>query len=152
MRRTILLMATMALTLLVASGVALAVTRIGTDGPDTLRGTKGSDQLFGMGGSDRINGRPGDDVILGGLGNDHDLYGGPGVDVISGGPGGDVLIDGPLREFAVDTLEGGAGNDDLVTYNGPPARDIVSCGAGRDAAFVDRKDIVSDDCERIVII
>ena len=42
MRRTILLMATMALTLLVASGVALAVTRIGTDGPDggvgTLRG------------------------------------------------------------------------------------------------------------------
>ena len=39
MRRTILLMATMALTLLVASGVALAVTRIGTDGPDTLQGS-----------------------------------------------------------------------------------------------------------------
>jgi Endonuclease/Exonuclease/phosphatase family len=34
MRRTILLLATMALTLLVASGVALAVTKIGTNGPD----------------------------------------------------------------------------------------------------------------------
>src|SRR5215218_2459193 len=34
MRRTILLVATMALTLLVASGVALAVTKISTNGPD----------------------------------------------------------------------------------------------------------------------
>ena len=42
MRRTILLMAPMALTLLVASGVALAVTKIGTNGPDTLRGTNGT--------------------------------------------------------------------------------------------------------------
>jgi Ca2+-binding RTX toxin-like protein len=133
MRRTILLMVTMALTLLVASGVALAVTRIGTDGPDTLRGTRGSDQLLGMGGSDRINGRPGKDVI-------------------SGGPGGDTLIDGPIREGAVDTLAGGAGNDELVTWNRPVARDVVSCGTGRDFAFVDRKDIVSDDCERILII
>jgi hypothetical protein len=41
MRRTILLLSTMALCLLVASGVALAVTKIGTDGPDTLRGTNG---------------------------------------------------------------------------------------------------------------
>jgi len=39
MRRIIALLATMALTLLVASGVALAVTKIGTDGRDTLRGT-----------------------------------------------------------------------------------------------------------------
>ena len=35
MRRTVLLLATMVLTLLVASGVALAVTKIGTDGPDS---------------------------------------------------------------------------------------------------------------------
>jgi hypothetical protein len=35
MRRTILLLATMSLTLLVASGVAWAVTKIGADGPDT---------------------------------------------------------------------------------------------------------------------
>jgi len=131
MRRTILLLATMALTLLVASGVALAVIRIGTDGPDTLRGTKGSDQLLGKGGSDRINGRAGTDSIL-------------------GGAGGDILTDGPFREGAVDVLAGGDGNDLLYANNHPVARDVVGCGAGRhDIAIVDRKDVVSDDCERI---
>jgi drug/metabolite transporter (DMT)-like permease len=49
MRRTILLMATVALTLLVASGVALAVTKIGTNGPDTLLGTNKADNLVGLG-------------------------------------------------------------------------------------------------------
>jgi len=47
MRRTILLVAAMALILLAASGVALAVNKIGTDGPDTLRGTNGADNLYG---------------------------------------------------------------------------------------------------------
>jgi hypothetical protein len=45
MRRTILLLATMTLTLMMASGVALAVNKIGTSGPDTLRGTNGADNL-----------------------------------------------------------------------------------------------------------
>jgi Ca2+-binding RTX toxin-like protein len=157
MRRTILLMVTMALTLLVASGVALAVTKIGTDGPDFLIGTKGSDALSGRGGTDWINGRGGKDVISGGPGNDDPLSsraigildGGPGADVISGGPGDDLMYDGPLDDSAVDILEGGDGNDFLSPFNRPAARDIVSCGAGRDGADVDRKDIVSDDCERI---
>jgi hypothetical protein len=52
MRRTILLLATMALTLLVASGVALAVTKVGTkvgtNGPLTLRGTNRADNLQAM--------------------------------------------------------------------------------------------------------
>jgi Ca2+-binding RTX toxin-like protein len=52
MRRTIVLLATMTLTLLVASGVALAVTKIGTSGPDTLRGTNGDDNLLGKGAND----------------------------------------------------------------------------------------------------
>jgi hypothetical protein len=46
MRRTIVLLATMTLTVLVASGMALAVTRIGTDGPDSLMGTNGADNLY----------------------------------------------------------------------------------------------------------
>ena len=50
MRRTILMVATMALTLLVASGVAPSITKIGTDGPNTLRGTNGDDNLLGSGG------------------------------------------------------------------------------------------------------
>ena len=148
----------MALTLLVASGVALAVTKIGTNGPDTLIGTKGSDELFGRGGTDWIEGRGGNDVISGGPGNDDPLSsraigildGGPGADVISGGPGVDYLFDGPWPgDSAVDILTGGDGNDFLTTANRTAARDIVSCGAGRhDIADVDRKDIVGDDCER----
>jgi hypothetical protein len=51
MRRTILLLATMSLTLLVASGVALALTKVGTNGPDTLKGTNGADNLLGNGGT-----------------------------------------------------------------------------------------------------
>jgi Ca2+-binding RTX toxin-like protein len=66
MRRTMLLLATISLTLLVASGVALAVTRIGTDGPDTLRGTKGDDNLLGKGGNDTLLSLAGEDTLLGG--------------------------------------------------------------------------------------
>jgi hypothetical protein len=94
MRRVILLLAAMAATLIVASGVALAVNKIGTDGPDTLRGTNwddnllgkgGNDILFGLGGRDNLLGGPGKDIVLGGnerrpLGGDKNLAGGPGND------------------------------------------------------------------------
>jgi hypothetical protein len=50
MRRAMLLVAMMAVTLVVASGVALAVTKIGTNGPDRLMGTNGDDNLLGRGG------------------------------------------------------------------------------------------------------
>ena len=66
MRRTMLLMATMALTLLVASGVALAVTKIGTNGPDFLKGTNGADNLDGRGGNDVLYALAGQDNLLGG--------------------------------------------------------------------------------------
>jgi Ca2+-binding RTX toxin-like protein len=161
MRRTVVLLATMVLTLLVASGVAWAVNKVGTNGHDFLRGTNGSDNLVGRGGIDWIEGRGGNDVISGGPGNDHELRagtmsapigslnGGSGADVILGGPGHDLLSDGPWPgDSAVDVLEGGDGNDYLAAANRPAARDIVSCGAGKDTADVDRKDIVSDDCER----
>jgi len=159
MRRTVVLLAATILTLLLASGVALAVAKIGTDRPDFLMGTKGSDVLSGRGCTDWIEGRAGNDVIRGGPGNDHDLFfsqaigmldGGSGADVISGGRGRDLLFDGPWPgDSAVDILEGGDGNDFLSAENRPAARDMVSCGGGRDRAWVDRKDIVSDDCERI---
>src|ERR687897_383617 len=81
MRRTILLVATMALTLLVASGMALAVTKIGGPGPDTLRGTNGADSLLGN--------------AVGGAGNDI-LFeeGTPGfsTNTYSGDPGNDVFL------------------------------------------------------------
>jgi hypothetical protein len=63
MRRVALVLAAMALALLLASGVALAVTKIGTDGPDTLRGTNRADNLVGRGGGDIIYA---DDVVASG--------------------------------------------------------------------------------------
>jgi hypothetical protein len=56
MIRPILQVVTMALTLLVASGVALALTKIGTDGPNALRGTKADDNLVGKGANDTLIG------------------------------------------------------------------------------------------------
>jgi Ca2+-binding RTX toxin-like protein len=70
MRRAILMVATMALTLLVASGVAWAVNKIGTDGPDTITGTNGDDNLIGKGGNDRLFALDGRDNLLGGPGKD----------------------------------------------------------------------------------
>jgi len=133
MRRAILLVAMMALTLLVASGVALAVTKIGGPGPDTLRGTNEADNLlgrgandvlFGLGGSDNLLGEEGKDWLLGGNerrpgGGDKNLVGGPGNDGVQGGLGSDNAL-------------GGSGNDFVHGDNGS---DSVSGGEGRD--FVD---------------
>jgi Ca2+-binding RTX toxin-like protein len=173
MRRTILLLATMALTLLVASGVALAVTKIGTNGPDTLRGTNGADNLFGKGGNDKLYalagkdnllGGPGKDIVRGGterrpLGGDKNLAGGPGDDEVTGGlgsdnilgeTGNDVLLDvDALNDFSTDKLSAGDGNDLVAMYNDPAAEDIAICGSGFDRVFADKKDTIAPDCERV---
>jgi hypothetical protein len=56
MRRVILLLMVMAATSVVASGLAWAVNKVGTNGPDTLRGTNGDDNLLGKGGNDDLFG------------------------------------------------------------------------------------------------
>src|SRR5829696_5882755 len=76
MQRVALVLAVMAVTLVVASGVALAVNRVGTPRDDTIRGTNGPDQ---------IDGRAGDDDIFS-LGGRDTLYGGKGRDRLVGGP------------------------------------------------------------------
>jgi len=173
MRRTIVLLATMALTLLVASGVAWAVNKIGTDGPDTLRGTNGNDNLIGKGGNDRLFALDGRDNLLGGPGKDlvdidrrgyprgnKNLQGGPGNDIVFGGrgsdnvlgdEGNDWLIDGPTREFSLDKVSSGDGNDVLLVENVPATKDIATCGGGFDRVLADRKDLVAPDCERVRI-
>ena len=167
MRRPILMMAAMALTLLVASGVALAVNKIGGPGPDTLRGTKGADNLLGMGGNDVLFGRggrdnllggEGKDAVFGGPGGDNNLVGGQGNDAIIagqgsdkalGGEGNDLLIDGALRESSNDTFLGGPGNDVLIVSHVPAFKDIVVCGSGFDRVAADAKDVVAPDCEQV---
>ena len=176
MRPILLLLTVMAVTLVVASGVALAVNKIGTNGPDILTGTNRDDNLLGKGGNDvlfSLNGRdnllggPGKDIVLGenerlnasrgdknlrgGLGNDI-VVGGRGSDNVLGDAGNDFLADGPTREFSLDRLSGGDGNDVLLVQNVPAAKDIVTCGDGFDRVLADRKDVVAPDCERVRIV
>ena len=177
MRRTTVLLTTMALTLLVASGVALAVTKIGTDGPDTLRGTNGDDNLIGKGGNDdlyALNGRDtlvggpgkdvvadaprgvwrrGDKILLGGPGNDI-VFGARGSDKVVGEEGNDLQIDGPPRDVALDIVSGGAGTDVIPVASlrlEATAKDIVTCGSGFDRVWADTKDVVAPDCEKVVL-
>src|SRR5918999_4638974 len=141
MRRTPLLLSSMVLTLLLVSGAALAVNKVGTDGRDTLRGTNGADNLSGKGGSDRL-------ISL--AGNDN-LSGGSGSDTESGGDGGDFLFDtGEGVRNSSDSLSGGAGDDALLTRDVPAGKDAVSCGSGTDIVFADRADVIANDCEQVV--
>ena len=176
MRRTILLLATMALTMLVASGMALAATKIGTNGPDTLKGTNGADILVGRGGNDDvfglkgrdnlaggegkdwlIGGSPqdrsmaGDKNLVGGSGNDG-VFAGQGSDNALGGGGDDLLVDGDFLESSHDNFSGGSGTDALVVWHKPAFGDIVVCGKGFDYVLADPKDAVAPDCERVRIL
>jgi Ca2+-binding RTX toxin-like protein len=162
----------MAATLVVASGLALAVTKIGTNGPDTLKGTNGADNLLGLGGKDilfalagkdTLIGGPGKDVVLGGdkhrpFGGDKHLVGGPGNDWINGGNGSDIRVSNAGNDFVAnpggqsrprDEFSAGDGNDVIVTDNAPAARDLVSCGDGIDWVSADKKDAVAADCENV---
>ena len=173
MRRLVLALAVMAVTLVAAGGIALAVNKIGTNGPDTLRGTNGDDNLLGRGGNDKLFSLNGRDKLLGGPGNDwldthpmgfrrgdKNLQGGPGNDIVFGDKGSDnvlgdagndFLVDGPTREFSLDKLSGGAGTDVFLVENVPAAKDIVTCGSGFDWIIADRKDLVAPNCERVRI-
>src|SRR5215208_7192822 len=168
MRRTILLLATMALTLLVASGVALAVTKIGTNGPDTLQGTNkadnllgkgGNDVLYALGGRDTLVGGGGKDWVLGGnkarpLGGAKTLFGGRGPDDMVGGSGNDRLSGDPrpdrMRgEEGRDIVDGDSGSDRLFGGAGPDwlnmgdfgevAQNTLSGGDGDDALIANNR-------------
>jgi hypothetical protein len=142
MRRTILLLATIALTLVVAGGVALAVNKIGTQGRDFLKGTDGADHLVGRGENDRIFGLAGRDNLIGGPGKDVVVGGSPGPGFsaersrtsggekhLLGGPNNDVLLGGK----GSDNVVGEEGNDFLIDgeYR-HPAKDTLSGGGGND--------------------
>jgi Ca2+-binding RTX toxin-like protein len=174
MRRAALVLAAMALALLLASGVALAVNKIGTNGPDTLMGTDGNDNLIGRGGNDRLFALNGRDNLLGGRGKDYidthptefrsgdkNLQGGPGNDIVVGGTGSDnvsddagndFLIDDDVPESSLDKLSGGDGNDVFSVQNAPATKDIVACGGGFDRVVADRNDVLAPDCERVQIV
>src|SRR5215211_8728183 len=177
MRRTLLSLTTMVVALLLASGVALAVNKVGTNAPDTLRGTNTADILLGrdandiliaLAGDDTLLGEHGKDIVFGGnerrhnegrlLGGNKNMVGGSGNDSVVGGrgsdhilgeEGNDLLLDGPEREFATDMVSAGEDDDVVAAVNKPAFEDIVTCGGGLDRVIVDRKDVLAPDCEKV---
>lgn len=110
---------------------------------DRITGSAAADVLAGGAGNDWLFGGLGPDTLRGGVGNDQ-LLGGGGPDLLDGGVGNDRLDGGP----GIDRYFGGVGNDVIVSRD-KVERERVSCGAGRDVATVDRRDIVGKDCEVI---
>jgi Ca2+-binding RTX toxin-like protein len=146
MRRIVLLLAAMALTVVVASGVALAVNEIGTDGADTLRGTDGDDNLIGkngddkllsLAGEDNLLGGPGKDIVVGGTkpgagfggrdsyasGGDKNLLGGSGNDWVNGGRGSDNVLGNDGNDVVVDGPDREFSTDDVLAGRG---KDLVA--------------------------
>jgi Ca2+-binding RTX toxin-like protein len=139
MRRTIALLTTMVLTLLVATSVAMAVTKTclpnvncyGTSAPDTLNGTDGNNKIYGLNGDDSLSvddklfGYKGEDDLYGDRygdsgppnggfqGGDDYLYGGPDFDRLFGGDGDDRMRGGEGADYYV----GGGGNDSMVSQD-----------------------------------
>lgn len=130
------------------NGTARSDILLGKAGNDLLRGLAGNDCLYGEAGNDRLRGGSGADRLFGGPGADR-LEGESGSDRMSGAAGNDRLTDHSGR----DSFFGGSGNDTIdardVSLAGRRIPDTVSCGPGRDRAFVDRRDRVLRDCERV---
>jgi len=122
-------------------------------GNDTVLGGAGSDRLEGGANNDLLDAGIGDDFVYGGEGDDtlvsgagsDTLLGGIGADSMNGGDGNDTLnAQSELNEFgaaltgpsqdAVDTLEGGLGNDTFVFVRGG---DIVTDAGGIDTIVTD---------------
>ena len=140
MRQSGLLLASMALALLLVSGVAWAVVKdcragadycVGTNQKDTLNGSEvrdkiygkdDNDKLFGNSGNDALRGGRGDDTMKGGAGKDDFSYSNPGTDGLYGGSGDDFLWDnGSLCSNStgectdeLNRLYGGSGKDFLL--------------------------------------
>jgi Ca2+-binding RTX toxin-like protein len=69
-RRAIILLAMVGLMLTLFAGTALAIVRVGDNGPNRLVGTAENDTLRGLGGKDTLVGRGDSDRLFGGRGND----------------------------------------------------------------------------------
>jgi Ca2+-binding RTX toxin-like protein len=119
MRKTVLLLTSATLVLVIAVEIAFAATINGTNGSDRLTGTERSDTINGRKGQDTLRGLGGGDDLLGQLGRDR-LVGGEKGDCLAGGGGNDTLEGGPNQQ-----------NPNLVSYDvyvfaGPWGDDAIS--------------------------
>ena len=111
-------------------------TLYGTAGTDTISGLGGNDHLLGQGGNDILLGGVGNDKLDGGVGNDR-LEGGEGIDFLAGGTGNDWMLGGGGDDYLWDmsglnTMEGGAGNDRLISNTMRGADNRLFGGDGSD--------------------
>ena len=133
----------------------------GTTDDDTLTGLEGNDELFGDDGDDVLDGGEGGDIIDGGLGIDTVDYSNSAASVtiiqfagiaFGGDADGDSLIsieniigsefgDTLLLDDNANVVDGGDGDDNLLTYGGDDTiygglgNDTISGGAGLDTVF-----------------
>ncbi len=112
-----------------------------------MSGGTGNDTLELGAGNDHGTGGSGNDTINGGFGNDK-ILANAGADVISGGDGNDDLwalarVDAETDgSTTVDRVDGGAGNDRIHTRDGEA--DQITCGDGKDIAWLDTVDVITD--------
>ena len=147
----------------VLSGGAARDLLFGQDGDDVLDGGGAADDLDGGAGDDRITyaTRPADEpvaVLLDGVRNDGadpDRSGRSaageeadldrGVERGAGGAGADVLS-ALVADAVVNVLQGGDGDDHLLSNDGTTAVDRLACGEGADRNRIDPTDR-STGCE-----
>src|SRR5215218_3232430 len=152
MKKMALWLAAMLLTILLASGAALAANQIDCSNNPAARclGTLRNDEIKGTGARDEIWARAGSDVVNSGDG--HDLvYGQREADILRAGQCSTARIFGGRGDDTINV------SDDcgfIAVVGGPGPEDLgdkADCGAGFDVVRgVDRYDRMSADCERIV--
>ena len=134
--RGVQLIVAVAAALLLASGVAMAASFVGTEEADTITGTFNKDTIKGLAGDDTINAASGDDTVYGEAGNDL-IDGAFNNDIIDGGTDDDTLYGG----FNKDKITGGPGVDKIrgdseadSIYADDGEVDFINCGTGTDTA------------------
>jgi Ca2+-binding RTX toxin-like protein len=142
-RRPLILMALMAATVLLVSGVAYALSVQcdgvgdqdpatgqcqGTDEDDSINGTAKADIIFALGGLDFVSAGAGRDELDGGILGD-ELAGDAGRDIYFGGDGADALSDFGSNS-GNDVMNGGDGNDVLLA--GSEGNDVLKGQAGNE--------------------
>jgi len=143
MRKTLVVLVSIALAVLLASGLALAAPKggtatttiycsetassscQGTSGPDIIYGTTSADVIIPYGGDDTVYAMDGNDEVRHSFGNDH-IEGGLGADTLRGGFGNDRIY----GNRPATTLTG-TQSDDV----GDSSRDLIDC-----AYLASRKD------------
>jgi Ca2+-binding RTX toxin-like protein len=131
----LLLLASIALAVVVAGGVAYAANIAGTGGDDVLTGTEARDTLNPFGGNDVVYALGGNDDVRHSYGNDK-IYGGAGNDTLRGGFDNDEIWGGPGKDL-IDCAY-------VASRDKGEAYDIAHAHLGEDTV-VDCKTVVYND-------